>query len=162
MKRLRKSRSQERNTVVPGNPEAARACGDHVSQNASHLDVALARHSGRWAFLAIALRHAQQSRCRYRVGAVLVKGGRVLAHACNRYRNSPGIDFHHATFHAEEVLLRRARCPRGAVVYVARVSATGAPRMARPCPRCQGVLATGGVIRAHYTTPAGPGALRLN
>ncbi|MEU5306887.1 hypothetical protein ACH4YO_41455 [Streptomyces noursei] len=93
---------------------------------------------------------------------MLVKGSRVLAHACNRYRNSPGIDFRHATFHAEEVLLRRARHPRGAVVYVARVNSTGAPCMARPCARCQTVLVTSGIIRAHYTTPAGPGALRLN
>ncbi|UUN30908.1 hypothetical protein [Streptomyces sp. FIT100] len=113
------------------------------------------------AYLNLAVKQAARSRCRYRVGAVLAKGGRILAHSSNRYRNAPSTDFHHATFHAEEVLLRRTRSARGAVVYVARVRRNGAPALARPCPRCQRALAADGVVRALYTTPTGPGSLRL-
>ncbi|MFJ8390944.1 hypothetical protein ACIQ9Q_42060 [Streptomyces sp. NPDC094438] len=112
-------------------------------------------------YLNLALKQAARSRCRYRVGAVLVKGRRVLAHSSNRYRNSPGIDFKHATFHAEEALLRRVCPPRGSVVYVARINWAGAPMFARPCTRCQDTLAAHGVTLARYTTPTGPGLLRL-
>ncbi|WP_442816654.1 hypothetical protein [Streptomyces sp. NBC_01304] len=112
------------------------------------------------SYLELALKCAAKSSCHYRVGAVLVRGGRVLAHAYNRPRNHPATDFRHATFHAEEVLLRKAANPRGATAYVARVGSAGTPRMARPCPRCQRALARSGVTLAHYTTAAGPESIR--
>ncbi|GGV54745.1 hypothetical protein [Streptomyces spectabilis] len=113
------------------------------------------------SFLDVALKQAARSKCRYRVGAVLVKGGRVLAHSSNRYRNAPSVDFRFATFHAEEVLLRRSSPPQGAVVYVARVNRAGEPQMARPCPRCQRALISSGVTLVHYTTAAGRETLSL-
>ncbi len=112
-------------------------------------------------YLDLAVQQAARSACRYRVGAVWAKGGRVLARSANRYRNTPRIDFRHATFHAEEMLLRRARHHRGGEVYVARVNRAGHPQLARPCPRCQYALAASGITRAHYTTPTGPAVLRL-
>lgn len=112
-------------------------------------------------YLKLALKQAALSQCRYRVGAVLVKGNRVLAHTSNRYRNAPGIDYAHATFHAEEALLRRTRAPHGAIIYVARINRAGAPALARPCTRCQEALASHGVTLARYTTSTGPGLLRL-
>ncbi|WP_172388126.1 hypothetical protein [Streptomyces sp. MNP-20] len=113
------------------------------------------------AFLDLALKQAAHSPCRYRVGAVLAKGSRVLAHAHNRHRNAPSVDLRHATFHAEEILMRRAGSPRGCVVYVARLDRSGAPALARPCPRCQHALASRGIGIAHYTTSHGPDWLRL-
>ncbi|MFF3062801.1 deaminase [Streptomyces sp. NPDC057909] len=104
------------------------------------------------ALIDLAVRQALRSRCRYRVGAVLVAGNRVLAWSPNLRRNDPMIDFRHATFHAEEAVLRRAHNTSGAVIYIARVNRAGIPLMARPCPRCQQALATAGIIRAHYTT----------
>ncbi|MFJ9753018.1 cytidine/deoxycytidylate deaminase family protein [Streptomyces chartreusis] len=103
----------------------------------------------------LAIRQALQSHCRYRVGAVLVAGNRVLAWSPNRRRNNPMTDFRHATFHAEEVVLRRSRSSAGADVYVARVSRQGVPLLARPCHRCQQALAAAGVTRAYYTTDSG-------
>ncbi|WP_443078932.1 hypothetical protein [Streptomyces sp. NBC_01497] len=100
----------------------------------------------------LAIRQALRSRCRYRMGAVLMAGNRVLAWSPNLPRNNPVVDFQHATFHAEEVVLRRARRTRGAVVYVARVNRTGTTLLARPCPRCQQALAVAGVTHAYYTT----------
>lgn len=112
-------------------------------------------------YLALAIKQAANSQCRYRVGAVLVRGGRVLGGACNKYRNHPIIDFQNASFHAEEVILRRTRRPQGAVVYVARVDSQGRPLLARPCQRCQQALAAYGVARAYYTTATGSGSMRI-
>ncbi|MGW1075937.1 hypothetical protein [Streptomyces sp. NPDC002537] len=113
-------------------------------------------------YLMIALKEAARSECRFKVGAVLVKGGRVLGRSCNRRRNCPRTDFRHATFHAEEALMRTTDIPRRAVVYVARLGRTGAPLLARPCPRCQHQLAARGITLAHYTTGAGSGTLRMS
>lgn len=112
-------------------------------------------------YLTLALKQASRSRCRHRVGAVLVKGGRILARSCNSRRNSPRIDFRHATFHAEEALVRRLRQAQGAVVYVARIDRSGAPQLARPCARCQRALATRGIVMACYTTATGQESLRI-
>ncbi|MEU3855306.1 hypothetical protein [Streptomyces sp. NPDC029554] len=102
----------------------------------------------------LALRQAQRSLCRQRVGAVLARGSRVLVASPNRRRNSPEVTVAHATFHAEEAVLRRAVHTDGATVYVARVDATGQPRLAKPCIRCHQALIASGITRVYYT--AGP------
>ncbi|WP_367621052.1 hypothetical protein [Streptomyces olivoreticuli] len=112
-------------------------------------------------FLDLAAKQAARSGCRYLVGAVVTRSGRVLVTSCNRYRNSPGIDFRHATFHAEEMALRRAQHVHGAVIHIARINRAGEPRLARPCPRCISALVARGIIRAHYTTAGQPGVLYL-
>ncbi|MGW2557557.1 hypothetical protein [Streptomyces sp. NPDC001635] len=114
------------------------------------------------SYLELAVKQAMRSQCRYRVGAVLTRGGRILACSCNRYRNSSVVDYRHATFHAEEVLLRLARSTYGTVIYVARVNKAGRAVMARPCTRCQKALASSGISRAHYTTMSGPAVLDLS
>ncbi|MEV6576485.1 hypothetical protein [Streptomyces sp. NPDC051577] len=107
------------------------------------------------------MKRAARSQCRYRVGAVLVKGSRVLGQASNLPRNSPWVDFKNATWHAEEALLRRFPAPQGAVLYVARIDKQGRPALARPCPRCQRVLTAHRVEVVHYTAAAGPATLRI-
>ena len=107
------------------------------------------------ALVDLAVRQALKSRCRHRVGAVIVTGNRILSFSPNLRRNDPTTDFQHATFHAEEAALRRLRNPTGAEIWIARVTRTDQPALARPCPRCQSTLTTAGITRAHYTT--GPG-----
>ncbi|MFE5302275.1 hypothetical protein [Streptomyces sp. NPDC056632] len=108
------------------------------------------------ALIELALRQARRSRCRYRVGAVLASGSRVLAASPNVRRNNPMVDFLHATFHAEEAVLRQASGSKGRrTLYVARVDAAGRPALARPCRRCQDALFAAGVTRVHYTTSVG-------
>ncbi|MER5201365.1 hypothetical protein ACWD3J_48610 [Streptomyces sp. NPDC002755] len=105
------------------------------------------------AAIGLAIRQALSSKCRYRVGAVLISGNRVLAAGPNTHRNSSMVDFRHATFHAEEVVLRRVKStPRRAEIFVARVNRAGTPLLARPCLRCQKALAFAGIHRAHFTT----------
>ncbi|MEV2236416.1 deaminase [Streptomyces phaeochromogenes] len=91
------------------------------------------------------------SRCRYKVGAVLVMGSRVLAMSPNRQRNNPTVDYRHATFHAEEYVLRRTPRSAGTIIYVARLDSSGNQALAKPCPRCEEALREAGVKRAYYT-----------
>uniref|UniRef100_UPI002F90BAD3 hypothetical protein n=1 Tax=Kitasatospora indigofera TaxID=67307 RepID=UPI002F90BAD3 len=104
------------------------------------------------ALVDIAVRQALLSHCRQRVGAVVTAGPRILALSPNLRRNDPAVDHRHATFHAEEAAVRRARRTVGAEVWVGRVNRAGRPVLARPCPRCQLTLARAGITRAHYTT----------
>ncbi|MGY9066998.1 hypothetical protein [Streptomyces sp. CAS3] len=115
----------------------------------------------RASLLGIALKQAARSECRFRVGAVLAKGSRVLGQAPNLRRNAPWIDFRHATFHAEEALMRKFPAPHGAVLYVARLDRRDRPALARPCSRCQHVLRTHGISLVHYTTAHGADTLHL-
>ncbi|MGW3134945.1 deaminase [Streptomyces sp. NPDC001139] len=101
--------------------------------------------------IELALKQAMRSSCRQRVGAVLTRGSRIIAASPNRRRNNPAVTFIHATFHAEEAVLRRASRADGTTIYVARVDSTGAPKIAKPCLRCQRALIQAGVTRAHYT-----------
>jgi cytidine deaminase len=99
-----------------------------------------------------AVKQALTSNCRFRVGAVIAAGNRILAGASNVRRNSPQVDFRHATFHAEEAALRRAHRTRGAIIYVARVNSSGSSLLARPCARCQEALHRANIVKAYYTT----------
>ncbi|MGW2602478.1 hypothetical protein [Streptomyces klenkii] len=113
------------------------------------------------SYFLLALKQAGRSQCRFRVGAVLVQGGRMLALASNVPRNSPSIDYVHASFHAEEVIVRRVGTAPRAVLYVARVNRAGSPMLARPCRRCQFALYAAGITRVHYTTSQGFGLIRI-
>ncbi|MFF7242095.1 deaminase [Streptomyces collinus] len=106
------------------------------------------------AMINLALRQARRSGCRQRVGAVLTLGNRVLAASPNRRRNDPSVTFAHATFHAEEAVLRRTARTTGTTLYVARVDAADIPRLAKPCQRCEKALVEAGVARVHYTAEA--------
>ena len=93
---------------------------------------------------------------KWRVGAALVRGGSLLSVGYNRYRNDPClVDIPGVSFHAEAVALRRAGDPKGATMYIARVTRTGMSGMARPCSHCQRLLLENGVRAVVYTTSNG-------
>ncbi|MDX2709785.1 hypothetical protein PV350_44345 [Streptomyces sp. PA03-6a] len=102
----------------------------------------------------LALRQALSSQCRHKMGAVLAVRNRILAASPNVRRNNPTIDFRHATFHAEESVLRRTANPASAAIYIARVNFSGIPMLAKPCPRCQKALLAAGIARVFYTVDA--------
>lgn len=100
----------------------------------------------RW--LDRARRVAETADGRWRVGCVIVRGGRVLAVAANTQRNDPGaLDgcLWHTSVHAEIAALRQVSDPRGATAYVARVGRNGETRHSQPCLRCREVLENAGV-----------------
>lgn len=95
----------------------------------------------------------------WRVGAVIAKGKRILASAANQPRTDPRLaSFEHlprCSRHAEMAALARCANPRGAHIYVARVTLNDTPAMARPCQRCLTALDAAGVRKVTYTTYAG-------
>jgi deoxycytidylate deaminase len=99
----------------------------------------------------------------WRVGAVLVRAGRVISTGANRYRNDPAlVEYEEISYHAEEVAIRRAGNAEGATIYVARITRSGKVGAARPCKRCQALLLEHRVHTAVWTEPYGWGKQKLN
>lgn len=117
-------------------------------------------------FLAMAQTAAQNSTYRYRLGAVIVSGGRVKGVGWSRKRNNPAnmSDEHikDCSVHAEIDALRGAGELRRATCYVARLDALGLPTMAKPCDICWDALLASGVTRVYWTESGGAiGAARM-
>ena len=115
----------------------------------------------RW--LSRAISQAEQApHEQWRVGAALVKGGRLLSVGFNRYRNDPSqVDLSGVSYHAEAVAIRRAGFSEGATLYVARVTRSGDMGSAKPCARCQLLLSQHGVHTVVWSTPVGVGKSRV-
>lgn len=110
--------------------------------------------------LSLAQKVALASEQRQRHGAVITKGGRVMAVGINKFRNDPAVvpadqnEHGRATIFsvcAERDALSRVVDARGAVVYVARVSSQG-PALSRPCSICRKALKEAGVKAVVYTS----------
>lgn len=122
-------------------------------------------------FLALALKIATHSDNTWQHGAVLVKSGRVIAHAPNVFKNEPmifQIEYgedevkqkqairDHCSVHAEERVLKMAgEAARGSIIYVARVNRRGEPLMSRPCDHCYNAMVEAGVKTVVYTETPG-------
>lgn len=96
---------------------------------------------------------------RHRVGAVIVKGQRVLSTGYNNIGYSKYIKQH--SVHAEEravvSLLREGRLTDlvGSTIYVTRFTKAGNIGLAAPCARCQALLRSVGCSRAIYSDSEG-------
>lgn len=113
------------------------------------------------ALINRALHYAAQVTYRRRHAAIVVKSGRVLAHANNKFHNVP----HHyndrifndhytrISTHAEIAALRNLppETIRGCTIYVGRVLKNNTPGLSRPCPRCEQTLRQLGVKRVIYS-----------
>lgn len=104
-----------------------------------------------------AIRQAEQApHDKWRVGAVLIRGGRFLAAGYNRYRNDPAlVGADGVSYHAEAVAIRKAGDAHGATLYVARLTKGGALGLSMPCDRCQSLIEESGVRTVIWTTPDG-------
>jgi len=108
---------------------------------------------------------AMTSKCRWRHGALLAKGSRIIAWSPNILRNPSEIDYQGATWHAEIAALRELDRLTGATygfgkasgltVYIARVNKAGEPRMSRPCVGCSDILAYRGITTRIWTNELG-------
>lgn len=93
---------------------------------------------------------------KWKLGAVVAQGARVLSTSPNKFRNPPWINHLESTTHAEIAALARClRSARGATVYVARVNGQGETRLARPCLVCMKALTLAGVGATVYTNNDG-------
>jgi deoxycytidylate deaminase len=112
-------------------------------------------------FINSAMRAAAsgKTRKRYKLGAVIVKSGRVLAWGYNANKNRPEdwIPREAWSVHAEESCLKKlpTRDSVGGTLYVARISKQGQPRLSKPCDNCQALASSYGVERIVYTTDSG-------
>lgn len=91
---------------------------------------------------------------KWKLGAVIRKGGRVMAVGWNIDKNDPlnvDGDWSACSVHAEMAALRQVNDASGAIVYVARITPGGKIAMAKPCVRCQSELRLAGVKRALFT-----------
>lgn len=110
--------------------------------------------------IRIAKKQAKKSAfLKHRVGAVIVKGNRVISTGYNEIRYSHYLD--KPTVHAEEaavikVLNRLGQHDLvGARIYVSRYTKAGHIGIAAPCSRCRTLLRSVGISSAVYTTDSG-------
>lgn len=109
-------------------------------------------------FVSQALAVAKQSECRYTVGALLVRGERIMAASANRWRNDPEfVPYLHCSYHAETSVLKLIdpHMAKGATVVVARINKSGKACMAKPCPRCMRAMTKAGISKVIYTNRIG-------
>lgn len=102
-----------------------------------------------------AARVAENSTCKKRHGAVVVRGGSVLSVGVNRYRSDRDYSFlslDDISYHAEEAALRGlGEAARGATLYVARIAANGDHTMSKPCDSCYKLCKELGIKKIVYT-----------
>lgn len=112
-------------------------------------------------FFRHAKKMALESNQEHRVGACVVKSGRVLSVGKNEVNKTNWITkvyFEYPTVHAECSALAKLtpEIIRGATVYVYREKWTKSPGLAKPCTHCARVLAEMGIRRVYYTTNDAP------
>lgn len=110
------------------------------------------------SLLRMAHQTAMESECRQRVGAIVVKGGSVLARASNRDYNHPTVleeskVREHASICAERRALAQVsdEAAKGATVVVVRAARQDDGYVcSKPCSRCQKVMKALGVKKCIY------------
>lgn len=106
-----------------------------------------------------AARVARNSQYRWKHGAVVVRGGRVIGFAPNKFRNSPEVDPGNVTDHAEAAVIRELlkNYPdlKGSTIYIARINNGNEVRMSRPCPDCMRQIVDAGIKEIVYTNDVG-------
>lgn len=100
-----------------------------------------------FARIARAIKFAQRSRLRVRVGAYVVGRGKRHAGACNKERNHPRINYLQASTHAEIGALKQLNNVSGGTIYVARLGAKGRLLPSFPCHRCVPALVATNIKR---------------
>lgn len=95
----------------------------------------------------------------HRLGAVIVKSGRVLSTGYNELRYTK--ELQKMSVHAEEAaILKLLKAKRlsdlvGAEIYVTRFTPAGRVGLSKPCARCQELLRSVGIKRVFYTDNLG-------
>ena len=116
----------------------------------------LSKSEERW--LEIATNLAKSSNAgRYRHGAVIVKGGRVISTGINKVRNHPDVFGSvdkiktQSHVHAEMDAIKKVEDLRGAKIYIARVNKSGHTGFSRPCENCYNSIIDSGITKIIYT-----------
>lgn len=95
----------------------------------------------------------------HRLGAVIVKGSRVLSAGYNELRYTK--ELKKWNVHAEEAAIlkllkaKRLSSLAGADLYVTRFTRGGAVGCSKPCANCQVIIKAVGIRNVHYINKAG-------
>lgn len=107
------------------------------------------------SYIRLASRLAENSDCHHRHGAVIVKGGRVMATGFNRWRqpieNVSNFNPDWSSIHAEESALSKAGDLKGATMIIVRINRRGEHRTSKPCDKCMERIERAGIKAITYT-----------
>lgn len=114
----------------------------------------------------LAKRKAQESPFqKHKLGAVIVKGGRVLSTGYNEIRYTRELRKH--SVHAEQAAIlrllkdRRVDALVGSEIYVSRTTPGGRVACAKPCVMCHDLIRSCGLRWVHYTDNEGTKSYKL-
>lgn len=108
---------------------------------------------------------AKSNHNQHKLGAVIVKGHRILATGFNSLRPSRITKTH--TLHAEAAAIlqllkeRRLEDLSGSEIYVTRFTRGGSVGLARPCDACMSLIRSVGISEVHYTTEEGTESMKV-
>jgi deoxycytidylate deaminase len=105
-------------------------------------------------FTRLAYKLAQHSEHKYTLGAVIVKGSKILGTGFNKTKTHTKSNNHFHTQHAEMAAIINAspESIKGADIYVYRGTKQKIMAMSKPCKCCENILKLNGIKRVHYTT----------
>lgn len=118
------------------------------------------------SFRIASLNAKKSKHTQHKLGAVIVKGDRILSVGFNQLRPSSVLKTQ--TLHAEAAailkLLKEGRLSTlaGSDMYVTRFTRGGAVGLARPCGACRDLCRSVGIVRVHFTTNSGVETDRIN
>jgi deoxycytidylate deaminase len=120
----------------------------NIQRESRRLDREVSSRDRHW--YSLAEKTARLSECRYRLGAVIVKGGNVLSIACNILRTHTShvnwLDWV-VSIHAEHRACLLAQCNIvGATIYVARYKGD----TSKPCKSCYAAILESGIKEVCY------------
>lgn len=105
-------------------------------------------------FLKLAKKMSAQSESKFRVGAVIAKGSRILGAGSNdMHKTHPKSMSSTKCIHAEHAALINSGPSDliDAVAYVSRITRDGATAIAKPCSSCRKLLFNAGIRKVFYS-----------
>jgi deoxycytidylate deaminase len=115
-------------------------------------------------FFEMAKRNAKKSSLYYwRMGSVIVKGGKVISNGYNRYSGDIGYiekKYNVSLFslHAEMDAIRSCDINedfRGTAIFISGINRNGKKIMCRPCEACMKMIRFMGIKTVYYESPNG-------
>ena len=103
------------------------------------------------SFIAATAKIALTSNNRFRVGAMVVKSGRVMGGSPNITRRSPRTPPNRFSTHAEIAALNVASDCEKATLYIARLNNSDLYSISRPCAWCVQKIIEAGISRVVFT-----------
>lgn len=107
--------------------------------------------------IRLATKQANNSSYYFKVGAVIVKGNRVLATGFNKIAHCRVNDFKNSRHAEMDAILKLINHKEGlsslagSTIYVSRITKSGVG-LARPCPKCMELIKSVGIREIVYTT----------